>query len=88
MFLHPTIAVDADHGDIIGLVGAQILNRTGAKVEASSRRAIEDKESYRWLLAAEEAADVLAGAACITVVADRESDIYEQFPVVPPVCTC
>jgi DDE family transposase len=48
-------------------------------VEASSRRAIEDKESYRWLLAAEEAADVLAEAACITVVADREGDIYEQF---------
>ena len=79
LFLHPTIAVDGNHGGIIGLVGAQVLNRTGAKVDASSRRAIEDKESYRWLLAAEEAADVLAGAACITVVADRESDIYEQF---------
>ena len=48
MFLHPTIAVDAVHGGIIGLVGAQVLNRTGAKVDASSRRAIEDKESYRW----------------------------------------
>ena len=79
LFLHPTIAVEAVHGGIIGLVGAQVLNRTGAKVDASSRRAIEDKESYRWLLATEEAADVLAGAACITVVADRESDIYEQF---------
>jgi hypothetical protein len=79
LFLHPTIAVDAGHGGIIGLVGAQVLNRTEAKVDASKRRAIEDKESYRWLLAAEEAADVLAGAACVTVVADRESDIYEQF---------
>ncbi|MDT5010714.1 MAG: hypothetical protein QOH57_2331 [Mycobacterium sp.] len=79
LFLHPTIAVDAVHGGIIGLVGAQVLNRTGTKVDASKRRVIEDKESYRWLLAAEEAADVLAEAACITVVADRESDIYEQF---------
>lgn len=79
MFLHPTIAVDAEHGGVIGLVGAQVLNRTGDKVDASKRRAIEDKESYRWLLAAEEASDVLAGAACITVVGDRESDIYEQF---------
>jgi hypothetical protein len=79
LFLHPTIAVDAVHGGIIGLVGAQVLNRTGTKVDASKPRAIEDKESYRWLLATEEAADVLAGAACITVVADRESDIYEQF---------
>lgn len=79
LFLHPTIAVDAVHGGIIGLVGAQVLNRTGDKVEASKQRAIENKESYRWLLAAEEASDVLAEAACVTVVADREGDIYEQF---------
>jgi Transposase DDE domain len=64
---------------VIGLVGAQVLNRTGDKVDTTKRRAIEDKESYRWLLAAEEASEVLAGAACITVVADRESDIFEQF---------
>jgi hypothetical protein len=79
LFLHPTIAVDAAHGGVIGLVGAQVLNRTGDKLDTSKKRAIEDKESYRWLFAAEEASDVLAGAACITVVADRESDIYEQF---------
>lgn len=79
LFLHPTIAVDAAHGGVIGLVGAQILNRTGDHVDTSEKRAIEDKESCRWLLAAEEASDVLAGAACITVVADREGDIDEQF---------
>ena len=79
LFLHPTIAVDAVRGGMIGLVGARVLNRTGDKIDASKPRAIEDKESYRWLHAAEEASDVLAGAACITVVADRESDIYEQF---------
>jgi hypothetical protein len=79
LFLHPTIAVDAAHGGVIGLVGAQVVNRTGDKVDTTKRRAIEDKESYRWLLAAEEASEVLAGAACITVVGDRESDIFEQF---------
>jgi hypothetical protein len=79
LFLHPTIAVDAATGGMIGLVGAQIINRTGPKVKNPKPRPIEDKESFRWLLAAEEASDVLAGAASITVVADRESDIYEQF---------
>jgi hypothetical protein len=79
LFLHPTIAVDADTGGMIGLVGAQVLNRTEPKVEHLKPRAIEDKESYRWLFAAEEAADVLSAAARITVVGDRESDIYEQF---------
>src|SRR5271165_5094098 len=33
LFLHPTIAVNAANGGMIGLVGAQILNRTGAKVK-------------------------------------------------------
>ncbi len=53
LFLHPTIAVDAVHGGMIGLVGAQVLNRTGQKIDGSKHRAIEEKESYRWLLAAE-----------------------------------
>ena len=79
LFLHPTIAVDAEHGGIIGLVGLQVLNRTAPKLTDAKPRAIEDKESYRWLLAAEQAADILSTAASITLVADRESDIYEQF---------
>jgi hypothetical protein len=79
LFLHPTIAVDAEHGGMIGLVGAQVLNRTEPKQVLTKARAIEDKESYRWLVAAEEAADVLSAAASVTVVGDRESDIYEQF---------
>jgi hypothetical protein len=79
LFLHPTIAVDALDGGMIGLVGAQIINRTMGKVERPRQRPIEEKESYRWLLAADEASEVLAGASCITVVADRESDIYEQY---------
>src|SRR5271165_6179521 len=82
LFLHPTIAVNAATGGMIGLVGAQILNRSGAKVKNPKPRPIEDKESFRWLLAAEEASDVLAGAASITVVADREIDIYEQMHAV------
>jgi len=79
LFLHPTIAVDAVHGGMIGLVGAQVLNRTDAKVDGLKQRRIEEKESYRWLLAADEASEMLAGAASVTMVADRESDIYEQF---------
>ena len=79
LFLHPTIAVDAVHGGMIGLVGAQVLNRTHAKADNPKQRMIEERESYRWLLAADEASEMLAGAASVTMVADRESDIYEQF---------
>lgn len=40
---------------------------------------VEERESYRWLLAADEASEMLAGAAGVAMVADRESDIYGQF---------
>jgi hypothetical protein len=79
LFLHPTIAVDAERGGIIGLVGMQVLNRTAPKLENPGPRPIEDKESFRWLLAVEEAHEILAGAASVTMVGDRESDIYEMF---------
>lgn len=79
LFLHPTLAVDADRGGVIGLVGAQVLNRTGGKAPARRSRAADAKESRRWLAGAETAGAVLEGAATVTVVADRESDIYDQF---------
>jgi hypothetical protein len=83
LFLHPTLAVDAEHGGMIGLVGARVLNRIEPKPDKAEPRIMEDKESYRWLLAAEQASEVLTGAASITVVGDRESDIYQQFAARP-----
>jgi hypothetical protein len=32
LFLHPVLAVDADHGGVIGLVDCVVLNRTDGKV--------------------------------------------------------
>lgn len=77
---HPTIAVDAEAGTLLGLVHAQMLKRKGGLKASCAARAIEDKESWRWLEAAEVAAGLrAAGAARVTVVADREGDIYEAF---------
>ncbi len=79
LFIHPTVAVDAHSGGVIGLVGARIINRTHGPVIDRKARAAEDKELERWLNATAEACDVLAAAETITMVADRESDIYDQF---------
>lgn len=79
LFLHPMIAVDAATGGVIGLVGAQVINRTDGKTGEHHGRPADDKESRRWLTGAETAAAMLENAARITVVADRESDIYDQF---------
>ena len=79
VFVHPIIALDAENGGILGLVGAAVINRPPGKVADHKTRDAEDKESRRWLAGAETAGDVLADAAMITLVEDREGDIYDQF---------
>ena len=81
--LHPTIAVDAASGACLGLIHAETLHRDGG-AGPKRARAFEDKQSRRWLTGAEKAATLLAaGAACVTVIADREADIYEEFACRP-----
>ncbi len=58
---HPTIAVDAEAGTLLGLVHAQVLKRKGGLKASRAARAIEDKESWRWLEAAEVAAGLPRG---------------------------
>jgi hypothetical protein len=38
VFLHPTIALDAANGGVIGLVGAQVINRTGSPATVCGAR--------------------------------------------------
>jgi len=84
VLLHPTIAVDALDGALYGLVHAEVLRRTGGKKATRKQRPFAEKESRRWLTGAEMAATLkLAGAACVTVIADREGDIYEEFACKP-----
>jgi hypothetical protein len=81
--LHPVIAVDAIEGALLGLIDAQFMVRDGGKRDRRRVRGFAEKESRRWLDGAERAAGVAAGAAQITVVADREGDIYEDFACKP-----
>lgn len=83
LMLHATLAVDAGNGGVFGLVDAKVWNRTGGKVTHRRSRTTEQKESQRWIDATKRAAEVLEGAASITGVSDRESDIYEHFALRP-----
>ena len=82
--LHAMLAVDATDGACLGLVGGAIWTRPGRITVAHSRRELADKESKRWLDTARHARTVLEQATSITVIADRESDIYEEFALRPP----
>jgi hypothetical protein len=83
--LHAMIAIDARDGAMLGPVHAEFLRREGGKRKDRGKRPFEEKESFRWLAATREAAKLVeAGAACVTVVADRECDIYDEFALRPP----
>jgi hypothetical protein len=78
------IAVDAYDGGLLGLVDAVFLNHVGGKKHLCKKRPFAEKESRRWLDATNTAASlVAAGAVCVTVVADQEGDIYEEFACRP-----
>lgn len=82
--LHPTIAVDASDGSLLGLVHAEVLARSQGERGQRKQRPVADKQSQRWLTGTAAAAELRqAGAASVTVVADREGDIYEEFALRP-----
>jgi len=83
LFVHPVLAIDADSGALLGLAGMQIWTRQGPASPDYRRQPIEEKESYRWIKGAADAKSVLDAAAMITVIGDRESDIYEEFDRIP-----
>lgn len=78
-FLHPVIAVDVESEAVLGLIDAQIWTRGEGRAKARRDRVFEDKESARWQKGCEAAGAVLKQAAAVTMVADRESDIYPLF---------
>ena len=81
--VHPVLAVDADDGSCLGLVGAQFLLRPQYQDTYRQKLPIEQKDSMRWLRGAETARRYLDRAAHVTVIADRESDIYEEWVRIP-----
>src|SRR4051812_48669562 len=79
LLLHAALAIDAGDDALLGLVDAQVWNRDKGKVTARRSRPTADKESQRWISATAKAGEALSAARSITVISDRESDIYEHF---------
>lgn len=83
LFVHPVLALDAETGLCLGLADLQVWRRSHAKVACRRTRAIEAKESFRWLKGAAAAKQRLCEACWIMVVSDRESDIFEYWARTP-----
>jgi len=83
VLLHPMLAVDAQSGDSLGLVAGEIWTRQGRQVIAHDKRAVSERESRRWLSTALASKQVLSAASMVTVIGDRESDIYSAWAEIP-----
>ncbi len=82
--LHAGLVVDETSGHALGLGHISFYNRrpkgAGGTKEDRSQKAHADKASARWsegIIAAQALCD--AGARNVTVIADREGDIYEDL---------
>jgi hypothetical protein len=80
---HAMVALDAATGTCLGPVAGRIWTRRGRVKISRRKRPTESKESHRWIETAERAKTVLAAAAMVTVVADRESDIFAEWARLP-----
>ncbi len=86
ILLHPMIAIDADSQECLGLVGGHIWTRSAKPAgpkKNNARLPLSEKESRHWVETAEVAKDTLREAARITMIADREADIYQLWASVP-----
>jgi hypothetical protein len=79
VLLHAALAVEAGTQALLGLVSMQVWNRGREELAPRRKRATAAKESQRWIESTQRAGEVLAAAASITMVSDRESDFYELF---------
>lgn len=93
VLLHPMLAVDAETQDCLGLVAGTVWTRAqaaaaprnaqGKKKKTNAKRRLSEKESRHWIETALVAKQRLSQAAQVTMVADREADLYSLWASVP-----
>ena len=83
LFVHPMLTVDAETKHCLGLLDVQVWRRFKSKSKDYRKQPIEEKESYRWIKGPQRAKATLTKAAMVTVIDDREGDIYEKWARLP-----
>jgi len=83
LFLHPVLALDESSDEMLGLAAGRVWTRGEEQPGPRHLRALQDKESGRWLAEGAAAKAALAAASHVTLIADRESDIYEEWARLP-----
>lgn len=75
-FAHAHLAVDAQSGHVLGLADLLFWMRPRAQGAKQLAREVEQRESYKWNLGAQQAQNALPSAAQLTFVLDRDADKF------------
>jgi Transposase DDE domain/Transposase DNA-binding len=85
--LHSSIVIDANAGSALGYSYIKAWERKEDTPDRHTRKykqlPIEEKESYKWIEAAMQSKQLLEQSKTITIIADRESDIYDLLATIP-----
>lgn len=85
--LHGSLVIDANNETMLGFSDVQLWHRQKNKSNNATRiykkQPITEKESYKWIKASRNSQEVLQAAKSITIIQDREGDIYDQFCLIP-----
>src|SRR5215218_6075056 len=85
-YLHAGLVIDPSRSTILGFCSYTQWSRKLGQGTTGSRNykklPIEQKEACRWLDSSNESKHVLSSARSITIIEDREGDIYDQFALV------
>jgi hypothetical protein len=86
-FTHLGLVIDVDACQALGYSSMHLWHRPENREDKRARDynhlPIEQKESYKWLRCGLESKQLLQEAASITIIGDRESDIYEILSDLP-----
>lgn len=82
-FIHPILILNAETESCVGFSDIHIENRLISLPGRYKKLPIEEKESYRWVKPIQKSKRVLSQATTITVIGDRENDVYEFFDRIP-----
>jgi hypothetical protein len=77
--MHPLLVIEAGGERCLGLAWAKLWVRRGKVKTARRQRPMAQKESQRWQEGIAAAERVLPAAELVTVVSDREADIYQSW---------
>lgn len=77
-YIHPVIAMDAKSHICLGLANVEVFKREEKQADRNKEK-FEHKQSFRWLSSVVAAKKNCAPCNDVTVVSDREGDIYDAL---------